>query len=181
MAIWCSIKQSCFWRIDRFQKLSWVSFVLKIDQIFVIFKNLHIRKLSPSSLNFLCCNFFDWFLRNLFLFLSIITVSPLNLDSSNMVHWKNMIFVKSSSQTHFKSRLYFCSTKVEIAIVFLNVKNIEFRLQKLFSQQLSRSEFFLFHYFDLFLSSLAILTFTCLKFIFKLHFIFWSLPNAEQP
>jgi len=161
--------------------LSWVSFILEIDQILVVFENFYICELSPSSLYFLCCYFFNRFLGYLFLLLSIVTICPLNLNSSNMIHWKYVIFVKSSGQTHFESCLNFSSTKVEIAIVLLNMKNIKFWLQKLFSQYLSRSEFFLFHNFDLLLSEIIWLTFAYSIFIFKQHFIFWLLPNAKLP
>ena len=112
MTVWSSINKGSFRRIDWFQELNWISFILEIDEIFVILEDFHVSKFSPSSLNFLSCNLFLWFLRNLLFLLSIISIRPLNLDRSNMIHWEYVIFIQSSCQTHFKSCLNFCSTKV---------------------------------------------------------------------
>lgn len=121
MAIRGSVEKGSFRRVDWFQKLDWIALILEVDKILVVFENFNICKFSPSSLNLLSCNFFFWFLWNFLLLLSIISIRPLDLDWSYMIHWKDVIFIQSSCKTHLKSCLNFSSTKVWEAVILLNV------------------------------------------------------------
>ena len=63
----------------------------EVDKILVIVENLDIGERSPSSLNLLCSQNILRLLSLLLFPLLISTPSPLNLDSSDMVHSKSMI------------------------------------------------------------------------------------------
>ena len=106
----------------------------KVNKILVIPIDSDICKRSPSSLNLLSCHLVFGFEFHFLLSFKETTPCPLDLYCSNMVHCKPMIFKQSSGQTHFISRLYYRSTEVPEALVFIFMHDVETACQELLSE-----------------------------------------------
>ena len=124
--------------VDALQQLIWVTFVLEVDQIFVISVNSNVGVGSPSSLDLFSSELIFGLEFNLLFSLEITSPSPLNLDCCNVVHRKSMIFEKSSRKRHFVCGLNDGSTEISQALIFILVHNIEWRGQEFLPEFLSR-------------------------------------------
>ena len=64
----------------------------EVDQIFVVVEDLDVGKCSPCILNLFCCYGLFGLLGYFALSFLVSSPSPLDLNSSNMVHSKPMVF-----------------------------------------------------------------------------------------
>jgi len=126
-----------FSSIDTSEQLIWITFMLEVDQIFIISVNPNISVRSPSSLNFFCCQLVLCLQLDLLFSFKIPSPGPLNLNCSNMVHCESMIFEKSSCQRHFIRCLNNSSAKISQALIFVLMHDIERRCQEFLPQLLS--------------------------------------------
>ena len=78
---------------------------LEINKVFVVSEDLDIGESSPGILNLLSCNGLFGFLSDLLFAFPPTPVSPLDLNSSNMVHGESMVLEQASGQRHFVSSL----------------------------------------------------------------------------
>ena len=136
MTFGSSIKKISFSTIDTFQKFKWVTFLPKVNQIFIISVDSNISIASPCFLNFLCCYLIFGLEFNFLLSFQESSPCPLDLNSGNMIHRKSMIFKKSSGQGHFVCSLNYSSTIVSQTLIFIRMNNIKLASQKLLSQLL---------------------------------------------
>ena len=137
MTFWCCIKKTSFSSVYTFEELVWVTFFSEINQIFVISVNSYIGVWSPCSLYLLSGNLVLCFQLNLLLSLKETSPCPLNLNSSNMIHSKSVVFEKTSGQWHFVCCLDQGGTKVSQTCIFIFLHYVEWRGQKLLSELLS--------------------------------------------
>ena len=105
MALCSCIHNHSFTRVNTFEQLSWVTFFLKVDQIFVIAENSHVCEGAPSTLNLLNSHDFLTFLRYFLFSLQKTSPSPLNLNCCNVIHSETMIFKQSPCECHLISSL----------------------------------------------------------------------------
>ena len=125
-----------FSSVDALQELVWVTFLLEVNQVFVISVDPHVCVRSPSSLDFLSGKLIFCFQFHFFLAFKIASPGPLNLNSSNMVHRKSVVLEKSSCERHLVGCLDECRTEITKALILIFVHHVEWRRQELLTKVL---------------------------------------------
>ena len=97
----------------------------EVYQLFVVFEDAYISEGSPSLLDLLCREILLCLLWYLLLAREETTPSPLDLDSSDMIHCEAMVLEKTSCQSHLISCLNERSAEVSPALLLTLVKNVE--------------------------------------------------------
>ena len=96
MAVASSVKQLSLTGIDALEQLGSVSLVLEVDQILVILEDLDVGEGTPAPLDALGSDFLFCLLGFLVLTALVASERPLDLDSCDMVHWKDVVLEQSS-------------------------------------------------------------------------------------
>ena len=91
VAVAGSVKQLSLGWINALEQLGRVSLVLEVDQVLVILEDLDVREGTPTTLDALRSDLFLGLLGFLVLPALVASESPLNLDCSDMVHWKDVV------------------------------------------------------------------------------------------
>ena len=110
--------------------------MLEVDQVFIVTVDAHVSVRAPSSLDLLGSQGVLRFELDLLLPLDVASPSPLNLDSSYVVHGEAMVFEQPPSQTHLVSCLDDGSAVVSQALVLILVHHVELGGEELLPQLL---------------------------------------------
>ena len=123
--------------VDCLEEKEGVSLVFEIYKIFIVAVNPNISVGAPSSLDLLSGHLVLCFQLDLLFSLNEPSPRPLNLDGSNVVHSKTVVFEQASRKGHFISCLDNGRAEVSEALILIFMHDIEGRGQKLLSQRLS--------------------------------------------
>ena len=118
MASGGGVKETSFTGINGSEELHGITFLLEVDQVFVIAEDLDVGVCTPGFLNSFSCNLVLRLLHFLLFAFEESTPRPLNLDGGNVVHSESMILEKTSSKTHLIRSLDECRAEVTKAVLF---------------------------------------------------------------
>ena len=138
VALRCRVEQVRLTTINTLQQLIWVTLVLEVDEVLVVFVNAHVCVATPGFLNFLRSNDVLGLQLHSLLALYITSPRPLYLNSGNMIHGEAVILEQSSRQRHLVRCLNDCRAVVSQTLVLIQVRHVELGREELLAQALQR-------------------------------------------
>ena len=125
MAARCCVEKASLRRVDTLQQLHRLTFLLEVDQIFVVLKDLDVSEGAPSMLDLFSGDNLLRLLSHLSATLLIASPRPLDLDCSNVVHGESMILEESSCERHLVCCLDKAGAEVTHALLLILSHHIE--------------------------------------------------------